>query len=73
MSLDDQPAEKQKARTQTNNHYKGKRRKLCPDSGTTSHIFTEESDFGDDYRRCKDVFVYMGDGTRVPVVGYGTA
>ena len=38
-----------------------------------SHMFTQENDFGDNYRRCKDAFVYMGDGTRVPVVGYGTA
>ena len=48
-SFDDKPAKNQKARTQTNKHYKDKRRKLCPDSGTTSHMFTHESDLGDDY------------------------
>ena len=36
-------------------------------------MFTQESDFGDNYRRCKDVFVYMGDDTRVSIVGYDTA
>ena len=59
LSFDDQPAKKQKARTQTHKHYKSKRHKLCPNSGATSHMFTHEGDFGDDYRRCKDVFVYM--------------
>ena len=64
---------KQKAHTQTKKHYKGNHRTLVPDSGASSHMFTEKSNFGDDYRRCKDLFVYMGDGTRVPVEGYGTA
>ena len=36
-------------------------------------MFTEESNFWDSYRQCKDVFVYMSDGTRVPVNVYGTA
>ena len=70
LSSDHLLAKKQKARTQTNNHYKGKRRTLVPDSEDISHMFTEKSDFKDDYRRCKNVFVYTGDGTRVPVDGY---
>ena len=73
LSMDDQPAKNQKASIQTNKHYKGKLCKLCPDSGASSHMFTEEGDFDDDYRRCKNVFVYMGDSTRVPVIEYGTA
>ena len=72
-SFDDQPAKRQKACTQTNKHYKSKQRRLCPDSGATSNMFTHENNFGDDYRKCKDVVVYMGDGTRVCVDGYGTA
>ena len=44
------PAKKQKAHTQTNKHYKGKQRSLVPDSGTTLYMFTEENDFGNDYK-----------------------
>ena len=47
-------------------------RQIVPDSGATAHMLTEEDDFGDDYKKCRDVFVYMGDGTPVPVQGYGT-
>ena len=75
LSSDQSPTKKQKACTQTNKYYKGKLRTLVPNSEATSHMSTEESNSGDNYRRCKDVFVfvYMGDGTRVLLAGYGTA
>ena len=72
-SSDQSPTKKQKARTQTNKHYKGKQHTLVPDSGAPSHMFTEESDFRDNYRKYEDAFFCMGNGTRVPVAGYGTA
>ena len=31
------------------------------------------ADFEDDYVTCNDVFVLMGDGTEIPVLGYGTS
>ncbi|OEU11655.1 hypothetical protein FRACYDRAFT_244773 [Fragilariopsis cylindrus CCMP1102] len=45
-------------------------RQIVPDSGATAHMLTEEDDFGNDYKKCRNVFVYMGDGTPVPVQGY---
>ena len=57
----------------TKKQFKWQRRDLVPNSGATSHMFTHESDFGDDYKRFKDVFVFIGDNTCVPVHGYGTA
>ena len=72
LSSDQSPTKKQKTCTQTNKHYKGKRCTLVPDSGATPYMFTKESDFGDNYRRYKDVFVYMGNSTRVLVAGYST-
>jgi hypothetical protein len=35
-------------------------------------MLTDKDDFGEDYKQCRDVFVYMGDGTPVAVQGYGT-
>ena len=48
------------------------KRQIVPDSGATTHMLTDRDDFGEDYKQCRDVFVYMGDGTPVPVHGYGT-
>ena len=45
---------------------------LVPDSGATSDMFKEKRHFIGDYRKCKDLFVYMGDGSPVPVAGIGT-
>jgi hypothetical protein len=49
------------------------KRQIVPNSGATAHMLNELDDFGKDYKQCCDVFVYMGDGTPVPVHGYGTA
>ena len=46
---------------------------IVPDSGATSHILHNRSDFEDDYVRCTDVFVMMGDNSEISVLGYGTA
>ena len=46
---------------------------IVPDSGATSHMRRHKADFEDDYVTCNDVFVLMGDGTEIPVLGYGTS
>ena len=46
---------------------------IVPDSGATSHMLRNRSDFEDDYVRCTDVFVLMGDNSEIPVLGYGIA
>ena len=45
---------------------------IVPDSGATLHMRRNRSVFEDDYVTCNDVFVLMGDGTEIPVLGYGT-
>eukprot|EP00531_Pseudo-nitzschia_arenysensis_P008906 CAMPEP_0116127296 /NCGR_PEP_ID=MMETSP0329-20121206/6769_1 /TAXON_ID=697910 /ORGANISM="Pseudo-nitzschia arenysensis, Strain B593" /LENGTH=2217 /DNA_ID=CAMNT_0003621395 /DNA_START=65 /DNA_END=6718 /DNA_ORIENTATION=- len=46
---------------------------LVADSGATSDMFAEREYFEDDYKKCKNVSVYMGDGSPVKVEGIGTA
>lgn len=46
---------------------------IIPDSGATAHMLMSEEFFEGDYTRCEDVFVLMGDGTKIPVIGIGTA
>ena len=46
---------------------------IVPDSGATSDMRKDRSVFEDDYVACNDVFVLMGDGTEIPVLGYGTS
>ena len=46
---------------------------IVPDSGTTSHMRKDISIFEDDYVTCNNVFVLMGDGAEIFVVGYGTS
>ena len=46
---------------------------IVVDSSATSHMRRNRTDFESDYVRCKDTFVIMGDGTEVPVVGFGTS
>ena len=51
-----------------------KRYKIVIDSGATAHMRRFKDDFEiDSYVRCKDTFVVMGDGTEIPVVGYGVS
>ena len=45
---------------------------IIPDSGSTSTMRKRRRDFKDDYQFFPDVFVLMGDTSRVPVLGYGT-
>ena len=45
---------------------------FLPDSGATSDMRKDRSVFEDDYVACNDVFVLMGDGHEIPVLGYGT-
>ena len=46
---------------------------IIPDSGATSTMRKHRRDFEDDYQACTNVFVLMGDASRVPVAGYGTS
>ena len=46
---------------------------LCADSGATSDMFAKREHFTSDYRQCNNVYVTMGDGSPVPVLGIGTA
>ena len=46
---------------------------MIPDSGATCHMFKSIEFFEGDYTKCIDVFVLMGDGTKIPVEGIGTA
>ena len=45
--------------------------KIVPNSGATSHMRHNRADFEDDYVTCNDIFVLIGDGTTIPVLGYG--
>ena len=45
----------------------------CLDSGATGDMLNDKRHFGKDFRLAKDLFVYMGDGTPIKVVGTGTA
>lgn len=47
---------------------------IVPDSGVTSHtrIYIYISVFENNYVACTDVLVLIGDGTKIPVLGYGT-
>lgn len=48
------------------------RKHIIPDSGATSHMRIHKHDFEPgSYVSCSDVFVLMGDGSEVPVAGYG--
>ena len=42
---------------------------IVPDSGATSHMREDISVLEDDYVSCNDVFVLMGDGAEIPVLG----
>ena len=44
---------------------------IIPDSGGTLTMRKHQRDFEDDYQAYSDVFVLMGDGSRIPVHGYG--
>ena len=46
---------------------------IIPDSGATSIMRCFHSDFKDDYQACTDVFVLMGDASRIHVAGYSTS
>ena len=46
---------------------------IVPDSGSTSHMRKDRLVFEDNYAACNDLFVLMGDGTEIPVLGYGTS
>ena len=46
---------------------------IVPDSGVTSHTRKNISVYEDEYVACNNVFVLMGDGTEIPVLGYGTS
>ena len=46
---------------------------IIPDSGATLTMRKHQRDFEDDYQACSDVFVLMGDGSRIPIHGYGTS
>ena len=46
---------------------------IVPDSGATSDMLRLRDFFANDYRKCQNVFVYMGDGSPTPVLGIGTA
>ena len=46
---------------------------MIPDSGSTSTMRRFRRDFENDYQACSNVFVLMGDASRVPVAGYGTS
>ena len=46
---------------------------IIPDSGSTSTMRRFRCDFENDYQACSNVFVLMGDASRVPVAGYGTS
>ena len=46
---------------------------IVPDSGATSRMRHNRGDFKDDYVRCIDVFVLMGDNSEIPVLGFGTS
>ena len=46
---------------------------IVPDSGATSHMRRNRGDFEDDYVKCTDVFVLMGDSLEIPVLGYNTS
>ena len=46
---------------------------IIPDSGTTSHMRKDISVFEDDYVACSNVFVLIGNGAEIPVLGYGTS
>ena len=41
-----------------------------PNSGATSTMREHLRDFKDDYQACANVFVLMGDASRIPVLGY---
>ena len=45
---------------------------IVPDSGSTSHMRKNGPIFEDYYVTCNDVVVLMVDGTKIPVLGYGT-
>ena len=46
---------------------------IVPDIGATSHMRKDRFIFEDDHVACNNVFVLMGDGTEIPVLGYGTS
>ena len=46
---------------------------IVPDSGATSHMHCNCMDFEGDYVTYNDVFVLIGDNSKIPVLGYGTS
>ena len=46
---------------------------IISDSGGTSTMRRRCSDFEDDYKACTNVFVLIGDASRITVAGYGTS
>ena len=51
-----------------------KRYEIVVDTGATAHMRRFKEDFEiDSYVPCENTFVCMGDGTEIPVLGYGTS
>ena len=46
---------------------------IVPDSGATSHMRRNRGDFEDNYIKCTNIFVLMGESSEIPVLGYGTS
>ena len=46
---------------------------IVPNSGATSHIRRNISDFEDAYVTCNDVFVLVGNNLEIPMLGFGTS
>ena len=51
-----------------------KRFEIVVDTGATAHMRRYKEDFEiDSYVQCENTFVCMGDGSEIPVLGYGTS
>lgn len=46
---------------------------IVSDSGATSHMRQNKSNFENYSITCNDVFVLMGDNSEIPVLGFGTS